>query len=67
MEKNDYGIYMSSNTYATIIMDFMSAIRKVPLNKFSCIRYALECMWNMVTKVANDNQINVVLVSCMEN
>ena len=25
MEKNDYRIYMSSNTNTTIIMDFMSA------------------------------------------
>ena len=54
---------MSNYTNTTIIEDFMSAIRKVPLNKLSCVRDALECMWNMLAKVAEDNQIDVVFDS----
>ena len=47
---------MSNYTSTKIIVNFMSAIRKVPLNKFSFVRDALECI---VTKVAGANQINV--------
>ena len=42
LEKNDYSNSIGSN--ATIIVDFMSAIRKVPLSIFSCIKDALECL-----------------------
>lgn len=48
---------MGNYTNTTIIADFMSVNRKVPLNKFSCIRDALEQTWNMVTKVAEAIQI----------
>ena len=67
LQKYDYRIYMSNYTNTTIIVDFMSAIRKVPLNKFSCTRDALECMWNIVIKVAEANQIDVVFDSYIEN
>ena len=60
LEKDDYRIYMSNYTNIAIIVNFMSAIRKVPLN-------ALECMWNMVIKVAEANQIDVVFDSYIEN
>ena len=36
----------------TIIVDFMLAIRKVPLNEFICIRDDLVCIWSLVTKEA---------------
>ena len=52
---------------ATIIVDFMSAIRKVPLNKFSCIKDALECLRSMITKVGEGNQIDIVFNSYVEN
>lgn len=45
----------------------MSAIRKIPLNKFSCIRKALVCMWNVMIKVAAANQIDVVFDSYIKN
>ena len=45
----------------------MSAIRKVPLNKFSCIKDALECLWSMITKVGEANQIDIVFNSYVEN
>ena len=45
----------------------MSAIRKVPLNKFSCIKDALECLWSMRTKVGEANQIDIVFDSYVEN
>ena len=44
----------------------MSAIRKVPLNKFSCIKDALECLWS-ITKVGQANQIDIVFDSYVEN
>ena len=66
-EKDNYRIYMSNYKNTTIILNFMSAIRKVPLNKFSCIRGALECMWNMVIKVAEANKIDIVLDSYIED
>ena len=58
---------MSNSTNTTIITDFMSVIRKVPLNKFSGIGDALKCMWIMVIKVAGANQIDVVFDSYIEN
>ena len=45
----------------------MSAIRKVPLNKFSCIKDGLECLWSMITKVGEANQIDIVFNSYVEN
>lgn len=45
----------------------MSGIRKILLNKCSCIKDALECMWNMVITVAEANQIDVVFPSYIEN
>ena len=42
LEKNDYSNSIGPN--ATIIVDFMSAIRKVPLSIFSCMKDALECL-----------------------
>ena len=45
----------------------MSAIRKVPLNKFSCIKDALGCLWSMITKVGEANQIDIVFDSYVEN
>ena len=45
----------------------MSAIRKIPLHKFSCIRKASVCMWNMIIKVAAANQIDVVFDSYTKN
>ena len=42
LETDDLRIFMGNYTYTTIIADFMSVTRKVPLNKFSCIRDALE-------------------------
>ena len=65
LEKNDYSNSIGPN--ATIIVDFMSAIRKVPLSKFSCIKDALECLWNMITKVGEANQIDIVFDSYVEN
>ena len=67
LEKDDYSNYMSNYTNTAITVKFMSAIRKVPLNKFNCIRDALECMWNMVIKVAEANQIDGVFDSYIEN
>ena len=58
---------MSNYTNTTIIVDSMSAIRKVPLNKFICIKDALTCMWNMMLKVTGANQIDVVFDSYIEN
>ena len=58
--EGDYRIYMSNYTNIAIIVNFMSAIRKVRLN-------ALECMWNMVIKVAEANQIDVVFDCYIEN
>ena len=55
LEKDEYRIYMSNYTNIAIIVDLMAAIRKVPLNKCSCSRDDLECIWNMVTKVAEAN------------
>ena len=66
LAKNEYSTGISQN--ATIIVDFMSAIRKVPLHKFSCIKDALECLWSMITKVGEANQIDIVLLfSYVEN
>ena len=65
LEKNEYSTDIGQN--ATIILGFMSAIRKVPLNKFSCIKDALECLRSMITKVGEANQIDIVFVSYDEN
>ena len=65
LEKNDYSNSIGSN--ATIIVDFMSVIRKVSFSKFSSIKDALECLWNMITKVGENNQIDIVFDSYVEN
>ena len=57
---------MSNYTNTTVIVDFMSVLRKVAVNKFGC-RDALECMWNMITKVPEANLIDVVFDSYIEN
>ena len=63
MEKDEHRIYRNNYRNTAIIVDLMTAIRKVPLNKFSCSGDALECMWNMLTKVSEANQIGVVFDS----
>ena len=65
LEKNDYSNSIGPN--ATIIVGFMSAIRKVSLSKFSCIKDALECLRNMITKVGEANEIDIVFDSYVEN
>ena len=45
----------------------MLAIRKILMNRFSCITDALECMWKMVTKVAETNEIDVAFNFYIEN
>ena len=50
LREDDHRIYITNYKNTTIIEDFMSAIRKVPLNKLSCNRDTLENIWNMVTK-----------------
>ena len=45
----------------------MSAIRKVAPNKFSDIKNTLECLWSMITKVGEANQIDIVFDSYVEN
>ena len=65
LEKNEYSTDIGQN--ATIIVDFMSAIRKFPLNKFSCIKDALECLWSMTTKAGEVNQVDIVFDSYVEN
>ena len=65
LEKNDYSNNIGQN--ATIIVGFMSAIRKYSFTKFSGIKDALECLWNMITKVGEANQIEIVFDSYVEN
>ena len=43
LEKDEDRIYISNYTNTAILVDLTTAIRKVPLNKFSCSGDVFEC------------------------
>ena len=66
LESEDYNFQKNNYILITIIVDLISVIRKIPFQKFGCIKDALDCAWSMIN-IAEANQIDIVDDSYIEN
>ena len=68
LEHSEYNFKKDSKLNTAIIVDFMSVIRKIPLQKFKSFQEALEFLWCMILRSHDNlNRIDIVYDSYIEN
>ena len=67
LEANDFCFSKTKTAKASVIIDFMSLVRKIPMKRLNTINDAFEYMWKTITHIAEANEIHIVYDSYLEN
>ena len=67
LEANDFCFSKTKTAKTSIIIDFMSLVRKIPMKRLNTINDAFEYMWKTITHIAEADEIHIVYDSYLEN
>ena len=67
LQEKDYKLNRNDDLTTAVVVDFMSLIRKVPLQVHTNINEALELTWAMIISLGDRNQTHVVYNSYLQN
>ena len=67
LEPDDFCFSMTKTAKTSVIIDFMSLIRKIPIRKLNTINDVLKYMWKTITNIAEADEIHIVYDSYLEN
>ena len=63
----DFTFQKESELSSGVFVDFMSVVRRVPLQKMHMFSEVLELLWNSCTKVCKADQVDFIFDSYIEN
>ena len=67
IEIDDFCFNETRTTKTSVIVDFMSLVRKIFMKKFNIVYYALTYTWKKIPDIANADEIHIVYESFLEN